>query len=380
MPTARNSASTDERLSVGPALTANVLVALVLGVAAYLAATDTDVYYRSVQEDGFLEWATFWSFALAAVAMVVAGVGQRRSDSRIPWFLWGVAAFCLFVAMEEISWGQRLFGFRPPEYFLRENFQQELNIHNVFPTSFRKLLLKAVILGYGVALPLFGTVTTLRKKLTAFGIVTPPLALIPAFVATFITYQTYPWTFAGEWAELMLGLGFLGAATSYLTTFNVNRPGKKKLLQMPLAGAALTGILAAGSTGLSRLRPAETSQMIKTAQSELEALARDFIVRGRTASRCGIHKRVFSFVEKYDRNHLYDGEFAGLVARGLPEERARFFLDPWNSPIWIRHTCDDRTRRQKVFVYSFGPDRRRDSSPWEIRGDDIGVMIPEGGF
>ncbi|TNF72619.1 MAG: hypothetical protein EP299_09425, partial [Acidobacteria bacterium] len=42
----------------------------------------------------------------------------------------------------------------PPTYFLVESFQQELNIHNVVDTKYRKLALKGVILGFGVVLPI----------------------------------------------------------------------------------------------------------------------------------------------------------------------------------------------------------------------------------
>ena len=44
------------------------------------------------------------------------------------------------------------------------------------------------------------------------GVVIPPAALMPAFLAAYITYEAYPWKFLGEWVELMLGLGFLFVA------------------------------------------------------------------------------------------------------------------------------------------------------------------------
>jgi hypothetical protein len=50
-----------------------------------------------------------------------------------------VAFFCFVVAGKEASWGQRLMGYQPSEYFLANNFQQELNVHNVIETSTRKL-------------------------------------------------------------------------------------------------------------------------------------------------------------------------------------------------------------------------------------------------
>ena len=83
---------------------------LMLSVPVYAGALRLlapDFYYSSVQEDEYLEWATFWSFALAAGCFVFAAA-QRRGERIWPWFPLGLAAFCGVVAMEEISWGQRL--------------------------------------------------------------------------------------------------------------------------------------------------------------------------------------------------------------------------------------------------------------------------------
>ena len=79
-------------------------------------------------------------------------------------------------------------------------------------------------------------------------------------------------------------------------------------------------------------------------------------------------------MESYGEEELYEGIFAKLVEKGVPIERTRFFLDPWNTPYWIRHKCNDE--EEIAFVYSFGPNRRRDSSRWKIRGDDVGAYIP----
>jgi hypothetical protein len=46
--------------------------------------------------------------------------------------VWLFLAFLFFFgAMEEISWGQRIFGVQSPEWFLEHNRQSELNIHNL---------------------------------------------------------------------------------------------------------------------------------------------------------------------------------------------------------------------------------------------------------
>ncbi len=44
---------------------ANLSVLLVFVIAALLNAYNEPLYYLSVQEDEFLEWATFWGFIMA---------------------------------------------------------------------------------------------------------------------------------------------------------------------------------------------------------------------------------------------------------------------------------------------------------------------------
>ncbi|MBW2719351.1 MAG: hypothetical protein JRD94_12630, partial [Deltaproteobacteria bacterium] len=108
------------------ALLANLILLGLLGAFAWLEAAYPNAYYRSVQEDQALEWASFYSFFVAGGVFAIAASRQRRTSGALPWFLVGLSLFCVFVAMEEISWGQRVFGHRPPDYFLAENFQQEL--------------------------------------------------------------------------------------------------------------------------------------------------------------------------------------------------------------------------------------------------------------
>ena len=81
-----------------------------------------------------------------------------------------LALFCLGVAGEEISWGQRLFGFKPPDVFLERNYQQELNLHNVLMKDTglgfalaSKHLVMAIALGYGLLWPLLVRLSPLRR-------------------------------------------------------------------------------------------------------------------------------------------------------------------------------------------------------------------------
>src|SRR5262245_17750636 len=96
-------------------------VALMLGLSFFAPIE----YSSIVQEDRFIEWWTVTLFLAAAVALVLRGIARRSL------FEFLVAAFCIFVAGEEFSWGQRLFGFTPPAIFLRHSTQQEFTVHNL---------------------------------------------------------------------------------------------------------------------------------------------------------------------------------------------------------------------------------------------------------
>lgn len=362
--------------AIGNFLVANVLVLGVLAYAFAIESASSDFYYLSVQEDEYLEWSSFWAFLFAAVAYFRLALQDRRTTRHWPWFFYGIALFCLVVAMEEISWGQRLFGYRPPVYFLEHNYQQEFNFHNVVETDYRKLALMVVIAGYGIVLPLAAQVAFLNIWFRRVGIVAPTMLLLPAYAATFLLYVVYPWSHSGEWVELMLGLGMLFSALLMPRYKSMQSPAADRLgatKNTVIAFVAIVGLgLASGAA--SRAQQTTHPENVQAAQSEAEAIARDF-EDGFAESDCNLHKRLYTFVEEYNQPGLYDGSFAALQAQGLPEERADFFLDPWNSPYWLRDRCVRSTGERITFIYSFGPNRRRESSRTEILGDDIGAHI-----
>jgi hypothetical protein len=342
-------------------LFANVLVLATVVYATVLEVGFPDLYWVSIQEDEYIEWASFWAFMLASFAALVAARRYQTDTSRTPWFLWGLALFCFLVAMEEISWGQRILGYRPPVYFLEHNFQQELNIHNVIDKNFRKLALSLMIAGYGVLLPLLALAESPRVLMERLGVVAPPLGLTPAFAATFLLYLVYPFSHSGEWVELMLGVGMLFALLPL------------KLRPM-LTAWLIVMVMGLASGAVTRLQRDEQPATMAAAQAEVEAIKRDF-ESGRAVSNCNLHKRLYAFMIKYKQHGLQNGEFASLSSQGLPEDRVEFLLDPWNSPYWIRDRCIQETQERVFFVYSFGPNRRRDSTVTEIRGDDVGTYI-----
>jgi hypothetical protein len=281
--------------------------------------------------------------------------------------------------MEEISWAQRVFGHRPPEYFLAENYQQELNLHNIASTELRLLTFRGIVLGYGVVLPLIGLLPVARRWLDRLGVVVPPIALAPSMFAMFWLHLTYPWKFTGEVVECGVGFGFLFIALAHVAQFSKERGRSKSWSIVGISG--LVVLLAFTTAWWSQNRQAGDPMNLELAEVETESLASDLLdaaeAKGKPSiSKCGLHKRVYTVVEgKRSARPLRKGRFAGLVEGGLPEARAEFFLDPWNSPYWIRDRCDKGEGRRVVFVYSFGPNRSRDSNRWEILGDDLGKYV-----
>ena len=79
-------------------------------------------------EDGWLENATFVGFMLTACfagrLAAQPGLGRQRV------MLAAICAVSAFIALEEISWGQRIFGLATPEPLLAINRQGQITLHN----------------------------------------------------------------------------------------------------------------------------------------------------------------------------------------------------------------------------------------------------------
>ncbi len=99
---------------------------------------DDDTIVRLTEEDSYFEsvGAVYW--LVASVLFFVLFVKYPESNDfhfiktnrNIFYFLLGCLFFVGFG--EEISWGQRIFGFQTPELLDEINMQQEVNIHNLW--------------------------------------------------------------------------------------------------------------------------------------------------------------------------------------------------------------------------------------------------------
>jgi len=352
-------------------------LSLIAGFSA-LSVLNPDAYYHHVQEDQPLEWATFWAFMAAGVLFIRAAILQREKR-QLPWFFAGLGAFCILVAMEEISWGQRVLGYTPPLYFLENNYQQELNLHNVVPTSLRKQLLGAILVLYGVLLPLLERIPAGNELLKKLRITAPPAGLAPIFLVLVGLLIIYPISYTGELIEACMALAFLFSAIAASDSMgdDSNEPSEAAApIRWPalIGMLSLVGILGFGSALWSRAQLSAEPVVVEVAATEIRAIERDLrsLIDDELLA-CGKHERLNAMAKRSNGARLTDGRFRSLTRSGLPEERAEFFIDPWSTAYWVRTSCNDT--RDKAFIYSFGPNRRRDSSKWKLGGDDIGVIF-----
>lgn len=99
---------------------------------AFFYVRQPGVYLRLIVEDGPIEnlQAAMW-FCAAAASLVAARRLLRAPQRRLAhlMMLFAVAAF--FVGAEEISWGQRLCGWRTPAPLADINLQHETTLHNI---------------------------------------------------------------------------------------------------------------------------------------------------------------------------------------------------------------------------------------------------------
>ena len=156
---------------------------LVFTLSAYWGLTRYwDVRWLS-GEDGLSEW---WSVAtyLVSTVMVLATVLILRwlGHPRIVGVYYLLAILLLFAALEEISWGQRLFGWGTPEVLSEINEQQETTIHNIpaITTTFYTLFFGAAIIGLVGALA--RAVLHRHRRVTTADFLLPSLALSPALL------------------------------------------------------------------------------------------------------------------------------------------------------------------------------------------------------
>jgi hypothetical protein len=200
---------------LGPRVVAALLlVPLVGGLLLAAARADLSTFRALTKEDGPIEWLQVLAFL--GTSLLAAGTGLRlvRRGDRIPGLLFlALAGACVFIAGEEIAWGERLLHLEVPEAIEDLNDQEELTVHNIGLLLYVFNAGMLLVATYGVTSPFL--VLRLGERLPSWWrrYLVPPMALASAFgVAvvfrlvrfTLVRHSGFTITKWGEWAELCL--------------------------------------------------------------------------------------------------------------------------------------------------------------------------------
>lgn len=198
---------------------ASIVLVSILTFYAIAAVRYPMLYIWATYEDLFGEWMQFW--CLAVSFYLSFRMAMRRGPYR--WFFSLLALSCFYAAMEEISWGQRIFGFSSPAYFKENNLQGEMNLHNFLTGPYATTLKATITYALASALLLYGFIYPLALKLRLrfvvwweqHGLAAPPLYAGMFFVAGAIL-EVGPFGFnEGEVAEILVGVALVLTTAHY---------------------------------------------------------------------------------------------------------------------------------------------------------------------
>jgi len=171
-----------------------IIVAIVVAAGFYLFYTNLSRFEQYVREDGIAEWLTVAGLLLGSFVCFLRFVKLLHKKSK--WFLFvtlGLGLFLFFAAGEEISWGQRIFGIKTPEYFQQHNAQQETNLHNLVVGGVRlnKLIFSVILVGllslFLIVVPvLYQKSNAVKKFLDKSAVPVPQLYQVLGFIIVFV--------------------------------------------------------------------------------------------------------------------------------------------------------------------------------------------------
>lgn len=203
------------KFQLSEVITYTILAAAVVGAIIYLFYRYPVEYTVLITEDKWGAYGTSVCFGLAGVLLLVLCFTQRPFMQRAAWLLIGVTA--IFIAAEEISWGQRIFGIQTPESISKLNIQEELNIHNLEKFAGINIALQKIpaylILGWLIFSLAVAQVPRFKEKVIRFGVPLVPFRLSPIFLMTPFFYFFQPTAKIDEIVEMLLGVTVLMWAT-----------------------------------------------------------------------------------------------------------------------------------------------------------------------
>lgn len=168
----------------------------IIGLTAWIQLLPFDSFARFAHEDGPVETIQFFIVLSISILSINKALSASVQKSKVVFMVIGILSF--FVAMEEISWGQRILGIETPEKLKEINVQDETTLHNI--GIFNQLQIYAYIL-----IALVGTILpqirpNLFIKNTFLPINTQSIFLV--FPVVFYIYSLFS-TSLFHWAEII---------------------------------------------------------------------------------------------------------------------------------------------------------------------------------
>jgi len=333
---------------------------------AFLAWHNFYTYTVLSYEDHLVEWVTVVFYLAAFPVYLLFAISNVRVGDGL------VSLYCFVAGGDEFSWGQRLLGLIPPKFFMAGNQQQEINFHNFFGGGYHDLAFACVGLGFFVLIPILGRVRSTSSFLEKLRISVPPSNLSFWAVLLVFLYAFHPIHLSGEWYEALLASMFLVSALCL----------KRQTLSPKHFLVSLGSVLII-SLGLVTISLGHASShnvaSISCARLEAQQLLQDLIKGNETTgnlSLMGGHLRIF---DAQTKGLLTVTELERSSEIPCPQEpqpqtnlRRRYAVDPWGMSYWL-HSEVLPDASLKLTIYSFGPNRRRDSGESFV-GADISAV------
>ncbi len=186
---------------------------VIFGYAYLTTYFPFDVFYNISKEDELFENAQFICLLLSSFISIFIAYRIKIMKIHSGIFL-GISFILFFVAMDEISWGQRILHIQTPSFLLERNEQKEFTIHNL--SIFSGLVgLGYIVIGlYGTLSPIVHIAGTSFKKLPLF-LYVASWSSAPYFFFGFLfnfynrIVEFHPYAVWSEFAELMIYSGIL---------------------------------------------------------------------------------------------------------------------------------------------------------------------------
>jgi len=112
-----------------------IIIVVILSIKTFLGPIYPP-YISFISEDGPVEYLTFIVYIITFIVSMLVANSLRKLKRKRSAILFFIFAFMfILIAIEEVSWGQRIFGFETSGIFL-DSTQGEVNIHDLKPFEY----------------------------------------------------------------------------------------------------------------------------------------------------------------------------------------------------------------------------------------------------